>query len=401
MSQNLKCISLFSGAGGLDLGLEAAGFETILATDIDEHSCNALKKNKQTAKNLGKPFLSNAEIICEDITKLDGAFFIEKAGLKKGELDLLAGGPPCQAFSVFGKRMGTSDPRGQLVFHYLRLLSEIQPRAFVFENVAGILTVEKGEVFKELVAKLANPAQGLQYELSVHRINACDYAVPQFRDRVFIIGSREGFKVNSINKLTEDNPDLIKQLPKWRTVSDGLRNLPPIDDLESHNHTGRVHSQRIIERYASMHFGQRDHFTRINRLNPNKPSYTIIVGSNAGGGKGHVHPFEPREVTPRESARMQCFPDWWWFSGTSRHPIRQVGNAVPTLLAFAVGRHVIHEIFGGKKVTLYEAIKLLDQTHLFTEDELKSLEGYHLRHSSDSLHPTRKDEVNGLALNNL
>jgi DNA (cytosine-5)-methyltransferase 1 len=142
----------------------------------------------------------------------------------------------------------------------------------------------------------------------------------------------------------------------------------------SHNHTGRVHSQRIIDRYDQMTFGERDHFTRINRLDPKKPSYAIIVGSNAGGGKGHVHPFEPREVTPRESARMQCFPDWWWFSGTSRHPIRQVGNAVPTLLGFAVGRQVMVDIFDGPKVSTVEAIEKLGQSHLFTKAELKKLE---------------------------
>lgn len=400
MNQKLKCISLFSGGGGLDLGLEAAGFETILATDIDEHSCNALEKNKVIAAKLGKPFLKNAEIICEDITKLEGSFFLDKTGLKKGELDLLAGGPPCQAFSVFGKRQGTSDPRGQLVFHYLRLLSEIQPKAFVFENVAGLLTVEKGEVFQQLIVKLANPIDGLHYELSIHRINACDYAVPQFRDRVFIIGSRDGHRVEQIDKQTSDNPDLIEKILKWRTVKDGLKNLPPINDPKSNNHTGRLHSERIKERYAGMQFGQRDHFTRINRLHPDRPSYAIIVGSNAGGGKGHVHPYEPREVTPRESARMQCFPDWWWFSGTSRHPIRQVGNAVPTLLAFAVGSQVVQDVFGGKKDCLYYAINLLDQLHLFTQAELKILEGVHRPSSLIRPHQAKIDEELDLALSN-
>jgi DNA (cytosine-5)-methyltransferase 1 len=122
-----------------------------------------------------------------------------------------------------------------------------------------------------------------------------------------------------------------------------------------------------------MSFGERDHFTRINRLNPKNPSFTIIVGSDAGGGKGHVHPYRPREVTPRESARMQCFPDWWWFSGTSRHPIRQIGNAVPTLMAAAIGREIAWELFGEKKVSLFKLLDLLDQKHLFTKQELKSL----------------------------
>ena len=374
MKHRLKCISVFSGAGGLDLGLEAAGFDTVLATDIDEHSCNALRKNKEYCKGAGLPFLKDAEIVCEDITKLSGNDLLVKTRIAQGELDLLAGGPPCQAFSVFGKRNGTNDPRGQLVFHYLRLIAEIQPKAFVFENVAGLLTVEKGQIFKELVKRLTNPVDGLHYTLSVHRLNACDFAVPQFRDRIFIIGSRDGKAVAEVDKITGDLQDLISSDLPWRTVSDGLRNLPPIGHAHSHNHTGREHSERIKTRYSLMSFGERDHYTRINRLDPGRPSYAIIVGSNAGGGKGHVHPFEPREVTPRESARMQCFPDWWWFSGTSRHPIRQVGNAVPTLLAYAVGRQVIKDVFARQATPVYEAIRLLDQTHLFTEAELKDLQ---------------------------
>jgi DNA (cytosine-5)-methyltransferase 1 len=369
-----KCISLFSGGGGLDLGLEAAGFTTILATDIDEHSCISLRKNKEIAEKKGKDFLQHAEIVCEDITKLEGSYFLEKLGLQKGELDLMAGGPPCQAFSVFGKRKGRDDPRGQLVFHYLRLIAELQPKAFVFENVYGLLTIEKGEIFKELVNKLSNPEMGLHYEISVHRLNAADYGVPQFRDRVFIIGSREGKKVHEIPKITTGNSDLLNNTISWRTVADGLRKLPKIGHKSTHNHIGRVHSERIVERYSKMSYGERDHFTRINRLDPSRPSYTIIVGSNAGGGKGHVHPIEPREVTPRESARMQCFPDWWWFSGTSRHPIRQVGNAVPTLLGFAVGRQVMLDIFNGKKISNVDAINRLDQSHLFSSDDLEKLQ---------------------------
>lgn len=397
MSNSPKCISLFSGGGGLDLGLEAAGFETILATDIDEHSCISLAKNKEAAAALGKDFLKNAEIVCEDVTKLSGRILMKKLGLKKGELDLLAGGPPCQAFSVFGKRKGTEDPRGQLVYHYLRLIEELQPKAFVFENVYGLLTIEKGEIFKELVKKLSNPAGKLKYTISVHRLNAADYCVPQFRDRVFIIGSRNGKSVPTIPKITSEQTDLLSEGLPWRTVRDGLRGLAAIGDRSFHNHTGREHSERIVDRYGKMAFGERDHFTRINRLDPNRPSYTIIVGSNAGGGKGHVHPHEPREVTPRESARMQCFPDWWWFSGTSRHPIRQVGNAVPSLLGFAVGRQVMVDVFGGKRVSLYEALKKLDQLHLFTPDELSQIEGYSHENRSKGRRAAKKVESPALA----
>jgi DNA (cytosine-5)-methyltransferase 1 len=116
-----------------------------------------------------------------------------------------------------------------------------------------------------------------------------------------------------------------------------------------------------------MSAGERDHFTRINKLDLAKPSYTIIVGSDKGGGKGHIHPISPREVTPRESARIQTFPDWWGFTGTVRHSIRQIGNAVPPLLGFAVANALREQIFGCRNVDFKSAVEKLSQKHLFPE----------------------------------
>lgn len=367
--KSLKLVSLFSGGGGLDLGLEAAGFETVFATDIDHHSCETLKKGKEKAAKLGLPFLSNAVIHEADILSLSSNLVMEKANLKPGETDLLAGGPPCQAFSVFGKRLGIKDPRGQLPQQYIRLLSELQPKSFVFENVFGLLTIHGGETFKELCEILSNPSNDLSYEISVHRLNASDYGVPQSRDRVFIIGTRIGKPLSNIPPLCfdEKKEDKDKTHLRKRTVGDAFKGLPPLGEKLA-NHYGRKHSQRIIDRYKSLIFGERDHKTRINRLDPNRPSYTIIVGSDKGGGKGHVHPHEPREVSPRESARIQTFPDWWDFSGTSRHPIRQIGNAVPPILAAVIGREIASNFFNHPKKPLKEIVDLLSQNHLFKED---------------------------------
>lgn len=368
-SENLKVVSLFAGGGGLDLGLEASGFTTVFATDIDEHSCITLENNKLKCEKLNIPILREATIYRKDIRELSVDYIFEKTKLKKGSLDLLAGGPPCQSFSVFGKRKGKDDPRGMLAYEYLRVLVDLEPKAFIFENVYGLLTIDGGSVFSELCEKLRNPSNGLEYKLSVFRLNSADYGVPQFRDRVFIIGSRLGKEIQEIPKIcTNAQSELFQDinLLPYRTVSDGLRNLPPMGERLS-NHTGRKHSDRIKERYASLAFGERDPKTRINRLNPNRPSYTIIVGSDKGGGKGHVHPFEPREVTPRESARMQTFPDWWEFSGTSRHPIRQVGNAVPPLLAALIGREIMSAIFHREKKELSKIIETLSLDHLFVE----------------------------------
>jgi DNA (cytosine-5)-methyltransferase 1 len=362
------CISIFSGGGGLDLGLEAVGFETLAASDIDEHSCNSLRANKETSKVLQKPFLRSSYIFQEDIAKTTGQQILDEIGYKRGEISLLAGGPPCQAFSVFGKRRGRNDPRGLLANHYLRLIKEIDPEAFVFENVYGLLTIEGGAVFEELLDRLSNPSKTQKYTLSVHRVNAVDYGVPQFRDRVFIIGAKEGAKVSKVPIICAEQADLITNLPRWRTVRDAFQNLPRIGEPSLANHIGRNHSQRIIDRYGSMGPGERDKRTRINKLNLDRPSFTIIVGSDAGGGKGHIHPTEPREVTPRESARIQSFPDWWWFSGTSRHPIRQVGNAVPSLLGGAIGTSILKQIFGYNARSFEEMVDLLDQGFLFGDE---------------------------------
>lgn len=361
-----RLISLFSGGGGLDLGLEAAGFETVFATDIDYHSCITLQKGKELAKKRKSPFLRSAVVKQADILEVTTKELMQHAGVKRGEVELLAGGPPCQAFSVFGRRKGVEDPRGRLFLEYLRILAELQPRAFVFENVFGILTIHGGDTFKDLCTRLKSPGNGVQYELSVFRLNAADYGVPQYRDRVFIIGSSEGKKISAIPPIcTAKQHDETFWLPH-RTVAHALRGIPPLGkDLA--NHTSRDHSERIIERYKNLKFGERDSKTRINKLDPSRPSFTIIVGSDKGGGKGHVHPFEPREVSPRESARMQTFPDWWAFSGTSRHPIRQVGNAVPPLMAAAIGREIMRHFFSGKRRPLAQILNLLDQEHLFDE----------------------------------
>ena len=361
-------ISLFSGGGGLDLGLEAAGFENLLVTDIDEHSCITLTNAQKESARRGKPFLQNSVIVNEDITKLSGKDLLDKVGLKRGQLPLLAGGPPCQAFSVFGKRKGLDDPRGQLAYKYIELVGEIAPDCFLFENVYGLMTIEGGAVFEDLKKRLRTPADDLEYTLSVHRLNAVDFGVPQQRDRVFIIGCKKGRQVRDIPVTHAKPEDKNPNLPTYRTVGQALRGLPPAESGILANHTGRKHSQRIIERYANLKPRERDPKTRINKLDLYTPSYTIIVGSDSGGGKGHVHPTEPREVTPRESARIQTFPDWWAFSGTSRHPIRQIGNAVPPFLAAEIGRAIMRDIFGQEAIPTEQIVGVLDLSHLYDED---------------------------------
>jgi len=364
-------VSLFSGGGGLDLGLEAAGFRSRYLCDIDAHSCRTLEAGFTASAARSRLAPWHLKVACGNVAELSGASLLRDCRMKRGAVDLLAGGPPCQAFSVFGRRQGVADPRGMLAFEYLRLVGELRPKAFLFENVFGLLTIEGGAIFERLCEQLSAPLRGLRYELSVFRLNAADYAVPQFRDRVFIVGSLDGVRVPAPLPLREArlsvDEGLFSAPFRFRTVADAFRGLPATGTLP--NHTGRVHSQRIVDRYQALKPGERDSKTRINRLDLHRPSYTIIVGSDKGGGKGHVHPIEPREVTPRESARLQTFPDWWEFSGSCRHPIRQVGNAVPPLLAAQIGRELASALFGMRRVKFSEILCHLSQEHLFAGEQ--------------------------------
>lgn len=375
MQEKPTVISLFSGGGGLDLGLAAAGFNILFENDIDKQSCITLELNGNRAKQNGLDGFENAVVKPGDVRDLSGVEILNSLGISRGGVDVMAGGPPCQAFSVFGKRQGTNDQRGQLSFEYRRVLGELAPKVFLFENVAGLLTVEKGATYKRLLEELASPAEGLNYEIFANRVNAHDYCVPQNRDRVIIVGVRSDIasKRNIVSftiPATSSNHPAESNLHAWRTVADAFRGLPELKPNETSqkpiaNHHGRKHSQKIIDRYAALGPGERDGKTRINRLDSSKPSYTIVVGSDHGGGKGHVHPSQPREVTPRESARIQTFPDWWEFSGSVRDEIRQIGNAVPTLLGFSIGNALRTQVFGYKPVRLNEAIQALGQEHLF------------------------------------
>lgn len=355
----LYAISLFSGAGGFDLGMEAAGFTTRLCTDIDHHSCQTLQNNKDAlSSSETHPFLSQAVIKQKNIKEYPTEEILADAGLKKEEVALVYGGPPCQSFSVFGQRKGMEDPRGTLLWDYLRVIREIEPACFVFENVAGLLSIDDGKVFAQFLDEVSKDANGNKvYTTSHFLLDTASYGVPQYRSRVIIYGVKGDKTIPMPTKTHALNEaELKKGLLPAVTVGDTILSLPtpPSDTIA--NHIGRVHGQAVIDRYGALAFGERDSKTRINKLNPDKPSFTIVVGSDKGGGKGHVHPYAPREVTPRESARIQTFPDFWAFSGTSRHPIRQVGNAVPPVFAAVIGANLLKEAFGIEDVPDYNEI---------------------------------------------
>ena len=272
-------ISLFSGAGGLDLGIEAAGFTTRLCTDIDDFSCKTLLLNKGKKHN---SFLAEATIAQKNIKEYSTEEILTDARLKKGEVDLVYGGPPCQAFSVFGKRQGINDPRGTLLWDYIRVIREIAPKSFIFENVAGLLTIDNGKIFQMLLDELSKDENGkVQYTLSYALYNTAAYGIPQYRQRVIVYGIK-GTDVSPIPipKATHyTQPDVPEEglLPPV-TVGDALRGLPETPTSDIPNHVGRVHGAAVTERYNNMAFGERDSKTRINRLDPNKELYERTLG---------------------------------------------------------------------------------------------------------------------------
>ena len=363
-------ISLFSGAGGFDIGMEAAGFTTRLCTDIDFHSCQTLMNNKRNlADNAQYHFLQEATIVQRNIKEYPTDEILADAGLTKDQVSLVYGGPPCQSFSVFGQRKGMEDPRGTLLWDYLRVIRDIEPECFIFENVAGLLTIDDGKVFEEFKKEIALSHSGEKiYHVAHYLLDTASFGVPEYRSRVIIYGSKVK-EVSCPRKTHATSTDESeKGLLPAATVRDAFKGLPepPSDTLP--NHVGRVHGKTVMDRYGALKFGERDSKTRINRLNPDKPSFTIVVGSDKGGGKGHVHPYSPREVTPRESARIQTFPDYWAFSGTSRHPIRQVGNAVPPVFSAALGAHLLRDVYGEQDTPDYnEILKLIGLTNLIKD----------------------------------
>ncbi len=346
-SRTLTALSLFSGGGGLDLGFSAAGFRIGASSDIDAFSCHTLMLNSGR-----KRFYKHAHSFAADITKVRSTDLLSPANLVASNIDIVIGGPPCQAFSIFGQRKGLEDPRGNLVWEYLRIIREVEPKAFVFENVAGLLSIHGGKLYGQILEELS---LGGRYTVSAHRYQVAEFGIPQFRDRVFFIGAKNGTSVPPMEP-THGKQSLFSCRP-YRTAGEALRGLKEPGHAHSPpNHLGREHSQRIVDRYRDLAFGERDPKTRINKLDPKRPSFAIIVGSDKGGGKGHVHPHTAREVTPRESARMQTFPDWWEFHGTGRHVIRQVGNAVPPLFAAILAEHIKKHIFGAKSQKTYDEL---------------------------------------------
>ena len=324
MGEEKISVSMFSGGGGLDLGLWNAGFEIKYASDKEKYYCETLREN-----------YPGCYVEEKDIKEINANSIYEKTGKK--EIELLSGGSPCQSFSILGQRKSLEDERGQLVFEFIRLIKELRPSVFIFENVPGILSVNKGKDWELIRDKFKETG----YRIKEKVLNAADYGIPQTRKRLFVIGFREEvefeFPIPTHRKPSkaEEYPNIFREVLQWlpaKLVFEDNKDLP--------NNEIRPHSERVIERYKLVEQGSKDKIDRTKRIDGEKPAGTVVVGSKSGGGRPHIHPYLPRQITVREGARLQSFPDWYIFKGTQTAQYRQVGNAVPPLLAYEIGKEI-------------------------------------------------------------
>ncbi|HEX5235728.1 MAG TPA: DNA cytosine methyltransferase [Silvibacterium sp.] len=324
----LNLISLFCGGGGLDLGLSFAGFRTSVCSDLSPAFVDSVTYN-----------IPHSVGISIDALELTGKQLLSLAGTKS--VDLIAAGPPCQSFSILGKRGALSDPRGKLALKYFDLIAEVRPKAFLFENVPGLLSVNDGSDWKQL---WSHAVHRTGYDLHCARLNAAFLGVPQYRERVVLVGFKKKTQFTFPVQPTGDKAAALIRAA-------GAAGIPSAWALENvrglPNHLVRIHGERVRRRYSFITQGGRDKIDHTDRIDGSRPSGTVLVGSGGGGGRPHIHPLEDRVITVREAARLQSFPDWYVFQGTSTAQYRQVGNAVPPLMAYEIGKAIREALLGG------------------------------------------------------
>jgi DNA (cytosine-5)-methyltransferase 1 len=340
MSARPKAIDLFCGAGGLSLGLSSAGFEVAIGVDNDARSIETYNHN------LGQHGLHIS------ISGLSGTELLSRAGISREDCVLLAGGPPCQGFSI-QRRGEASDPRNQLVLEFLRIVSEIQPPFFLIENVSGLTSHRAGKVFDEVLRK----ARALGYCPHLKKMDAADYGVPQRRLRVILVGERL-----TGSGLSFRYPEATTPAPRHVNVKAAIGDLPsPPEDGSPHpmvpNHArearlseknllrishipqggGREHLPDHLQLNCHRNNPGHRHLDVYGRLHWDEPSVTITARFDSFTRGRFGHPEDHRSLTIREGARLQTFPDDFVFFGNREECARQVGNAVPPKMAAAIG----------------------------------------------------------------
>ncbi|MCC0179051.1 DNA cytosine methyltransferase [Waterburya agarophytonicola K14] len=385
-------VDLFAGAGGMTLGFEQAGFDVLAAVEFDPIHASVHEYNF--------PFWTT---ICKSVTDTTGREIRAKSAIGDRDIDVVFGGPPCQGFSLMGKR-NLDDDRNSLVSHFVRLVLDLKPKFFVMENVKGITIGKQKEVLHQTMETFKQ--QGYQVREDYQVLNAANYGVPQNRRRLFLIGCRQGWNLpdyptaltqppnkKSTNKkstarkrkpavenLLPSTPnvrDAIGDIPEvncypeleyrdWVMVDYGtpsfyasqLRNLVSIEDNYAYSREYNPqlltcsrrtkHTATTMARFAATKPGKSDRISHFYRLDLKGLCTTLRAGtaSNRGAHTSPrpIHPITPRCITVREAARLHSYPDWFMFHTTKWHGFRQIGNSVPPLLAQAVARQIIQSL---------------------------------------------------------
>ena len=327
-------IELFAGAGGLALGLEKAGFQSLGLIEFNQDACNTLSKNRP-----------NWRVICEDIANISKLDLEQYFSIKKGELDLLSGGAPCQAFSYAGKRLGLEDARGTLFYHYAVFLEKLQPKMFLFENVRGLLTHDKGKTYETML----NIFQSAGYTIQKKVLNAWDYGVAQKRERLITIGIRKDLE----DKIKYDFPQVYEYKPLLKDI---LLDVPPsigvsygeskreLFELVPPGGYWRDIDENLAKEYMKSCWYMEGGRTGIlRRMSMDEPSLTVLTTPSQKQTE-RCHPLEARPFTVRENARCQSFPDDWEFCGSVMSQYKQVGNAVPVNLSYEIGKSIYNAL---------------------------------------------------------
>lgn len=373
-------VSLFSGAGGLDIGLEQAGFRTVVCVENDLHCRTTLRHNRPQWLLFDNPLKIKNGVMLErqpgDIREVEVKELLDFAGLQKGKVALVVGGAPCQPFSNIGKKQGEHDAKnGDLFLEFVRMVKGIEPEAFIFENVAGITQNKHSSVLQYMFDQFKGSGYGLSYSL----VNAANYGVPQRRERFILIGIKgienPAFPLpthikdeKSWNLFVNDLDTTPQNFPKkWKTVQQAFENLPS-DYKERKDYAVMGVSPIVRERMTYIEQGKNFKVLPMDlrpecwktgkhqgndtfgRLIADFPSVTIRTAAYNCAKGMYIHPFENRGLNTIEMAALQDFPIDWEFKTYGRPKVtlvsggKQIGNAVPPGLARALGLAIRKQI---------------------------------------------------------
>lgn len=355
-----KVIDLFSGAGGFSVGFEKAGFDIVAAVEYDKQIAETYSYNHP-----------NTTMYAMDIKQA-----VEEIDFSEINADVIIGGPPCQGFSMAGARIRKNnfidDPRNYLFKYYFKIVQQVRPKIFILENVKGILTMEKGEIFEQILTLFSDEKnfEGDRYYLQHIVVKALDYGIPQQRERVFIIGSlNKELDIDNLVKSTQNSlkkkyPSFFDKVTVWDAISNlknentegVIKDLHPQSKYQeflsntkhcTYNHVKPNHSEIAVRRIKQISAGE--NWTKLNdviksvhsgaygRLEKTGVAPTITTRFDTPSGGRFIHPIEDRTLSPREGARIQSFPDDFKFLGNKTSVYKQIGNAVPPKLAYFWG----------------------------------------------------------------